>query len=185
MRSGQPPALWSARSPGCWRTPMRQFCQPQSGNILRCPLAHFYSAVDTKSGCLHEKLCANRYVPRLNMRHGIYFPAWLQDEIEIWRNEACVNKGLQVLESCPKPLSFMFGEASWHTNPHMIAGPRSPVALVIHDDEITTCAVRNRKNAACSLHHLCPRTLPTCHYEMHGMRFCCRRKQNRLYWSRP
>ena len=25
---------------------MRQFCQPQSGNILRCPLAHFYSAVD-------------------------------------------------------------------------------------------------------------------------------------------
>ena len=25
---------------------MRQSCQPQSGNILRCPLAHFYSAVD-------------------------------------------------------------------------------------------------------------------------------------------
>ena len=25
---------------------MWQSCQPQSGNILRCPLAHFYSAVD-------------------------------------------------------------------------------------------------------------------------------------------
>ena len=25
---------------------MRQSCSPQSGNILRCPLAHFYSAVD-------------------------------------------------------------------------------------------------------------------------------------------
>jgi hypothetical protein len=27
---------------------MRQSRSPQSGNILRCPLAHFYSAVDTK-----------------------------------------------------------------------------------------------------------------------------------------
>ena len=27
---------------------MRQSCSPQSGNILRCPLAHFYSAVDTR-----------------------------------------------------------------------------------------------------------------------------------------
>jgi hypothetical protein len=28
---------------------MRQSRQPQSGNILRCPLAHFYSAVDTET----------------------------------------------------------------------------------------------------------------------------------------
>ena len=28
---------------------MRQSYQPQSGNILHCPLAHFYSAVDTNT----------------------------------------------------------------------------------------------------------------------------------------
>ena len=28
---------------------MRGLTQPQSGNILRCPLAHFYSAVDNLS----------------------------------------------------------------------------------------------------------------------------------------
>ena len=26
---------------------MRQLYQPQNGNILRCPLAHFYSAIDS------------------------------------------------------------------------------------------------------------------------------------------
>ena len=28
---------------------MRQSCQPQSGNILHCPLAHFCFAVDNKN----------------------------------------------------------------------------------------------------------------------------------------
>ena len=28
---------------------MRQSCRHQSGNILHCPLAHFYSAVDTSA----------------------------------------------------------------------------------------------------------------------------------------
>jgi hypothetical protein len=42
--------------------PRRQYSKPKSGNILRCPLAHFYSAVENKALPPHSRMVRKRYL---------------------------------------------------------------------------------------------------------------------------